>query len=95
MVPILQNKIAYYCEFYWAVNFVVRDTVTIPHFIVVRSTVAIQLAIATSKKYSLSLDIAGHYCCCCQYPIHLFMDISFFYPRTNTIDKKAGEQCSL
>ena len=33
---------ACYCEFYWAVNFVVRDTVTSPYFIVVRNTVAIQ-----------------------------------------------------
>ena len=33
---------ACYCEFYWAVNFVVRDTVTFPYLIVVRNTVAIQ-----------------------------------------------------
>ena len=31
---------ACYCEFYWAVNFVVHDTMTIPSLSVVRSTVA-------------------------------------------------------
>ena len=34
---------ACYCEFYRAVNFVVRDTVTIPCLTVVRNTVAIRL----------------------------------------------------
>ena len=58
MVPtILQNKDACYCEFYRAVNFVVRDTATI------RNTVAIRLGtqeacsrlqlLAPSKKCSL------------------------------------------
>ena len=31
---------ACYSEFYWAVNFVVHDTVTIPYLTVVRNTVA-------------------------------------------------------
>ena len=31
---------ACYCEFYWAVNFVVHDTLTIPYLTVVRNTVA-------------------------------------------------------
>ena len=60
---ILQNEDAYYCEFYRAVNFVVRDTATIPCLTGVRNTVAIRLGtqeacrrlqlLAPSKKYSL------------------------------------------
>ena len=54
---------ACYCEFYRAVNFVVRDTVTIPCLTVVRNTVAIRLGaqeacsglqlLVPSKKCSL------------------------------------------
>ena len=54
---------ACYCEFYRAVNFVLRDTVTIPSLTVVRNTVAIRLGtqkacsrlqlLAPSKKGSL------------------------------------------
>ena len=54
---------AYYCEFYRAVKFVVRDTVIISCLTVVRNTVAIQLGtqeacsrlqlLAPSKKGSL------------------------------------------
>ena len=37
MVPtILQNKDACYCEFYRAVNFVVRDTATISNTVAIR-----------------------------------------------------------
>ena len=41
MVPILQYEDACYCEFYRAVNFEVRETVTIPCLTLVRNTVAI------------------------------------------------------
>ena len=64
MVPILQYEDACYCEFYRAVNFEVRETVTIPCLTLVRNTVAIRLRtqqeacstfqlLAPSKKYSL------------------------------------------
>ena len=63
MAPILQNKMRVICEFYRAVNFIVRDTVTIPRLTVVRNTGAIRLGtqktcsrlqlLAPSKKCSL------------------------------------------
>ena len=47
---------AYYCEFYWAVSLVVRDTGTIPNFTVDRNTVAIQLG---TQKFCCRLQL--HY----------------------------------
>ena len=86
---------AYYREFYWAINFIVCDTVTKPYYTEVRLTVAIQLTtqklqlLAPPKKCSLSRDNAGHCCCCYQCTLYFCMEIVlYFTPRTHKIDKK-------
>ena len=84
---------ACYCEFYRAVNFVVRDTVTVPCLTVVRNTVAIRLGtqdacsrlqlLALSTFFRCSKKKACHHCSCCKYCIHLFVHSPLFNPRTN------------
>ena len=85
---------ACYCEFYRAVNFVVRDKVTIPCLTVVRNTVAIRLGtqeacnrlqlLAPSKKGSLFKE-KGLSLLLLLSILHTFVyaESSPLYPRTN------------
>ena len=60
---------ACYCEFYWAVNFVVHDTVTIPYLTAVRNTelgtrkLAVGFSCSHHQKHARCLKKkACHYC---------------------------------